>query len=101
MSITARGLAVLGPYEPLPTGAALREYLVASPKLSKLERALLKPILDAYPEAITRADVLTAAHYTRTGDTSAAMGKFITIGWITAPGNGVVRASDALFEDLQ
>jgi len=101
MKITESGIAFLGPYDALPTGADLRRFLVESPRLGPMERALMKTILEAYPNAITRAEAHATAGYKPSGDTSKALSKFATVGWITAPGKSLVRASDDLFPDFQ
>lgn len=94
-SITAEGLAFLGPYETLPTGAALRAYLIA--KGSKVERALLGKLFDFYPTALTRQALHQSAGYKPSGDTSVAIAKFLTLGWAVDAGGGLIMANGDLF----
>lgn len=55
---TPEGLAALGSdYEPLPTGAALRDYWLA--RLPDGERAILRVLIERYPSAVPR-DLLSS-----------------------------------------
>lgn len=58
--ITTEGLAALGSYDELPTGAALREYWIA--QLVKGEGDMLR-ILGEHPEGMTREELGEAAGY--------------------------------------
>mgnify|MGYP001612667405 FL=1 len=61
---TIAGAAMLGAgFEPLPTGAQLRDYWLHH--LPEGERKVLAIILDAYPQAIAREDIDDQAGYKR------------------------------------
>jgi hypothetical protein len=98
-TITDAGLAALGNYEPLPTGAALREHVLNSPKLSTLEKAVLRTAFEAWPEQIAKGELVSKAGYQASGKVSSAFGKFVATEWMTQPAKGFVRASDVFFED--
>jgi hypothetical protein len=93
--ITVAGLELLGPFEPLPVGAALREHLLQ--KSSTLERRLLGVWFSAYPSALTRTEAFAAAQYKPSGDTSTAVAKFLTVGWLDDLGGGKLRASEDFY----
>jgi DNA-binding IclR family transcriptional regulator len=63
VTATEEGLAALGDFEPLPTGAALLNYWLE--KLPQGERKLLEVIAGAYPSAIERSTIDDAAGYKR------------------------------------
>lgn len=98
LRITDAGVAALGHYEPLPTGDALREWLLTGDKLSGMEKKLLAAIADAYPKDIRKAEVLEATGYASSGPVSSAFGKLVGLGYVHARGASVVRATDELFD---
>lgn len=65
IAITAEGLAALGDFEPLPTGQALIDHWMSG--LSGPERRILQPVIDAWPNAMSRNDLAAAAGYEPTG----------------------------------
>jgi len=95
--ITPAGLDALGPFEPLPTGDALREHLLTGNKLSVMERTLLSMACADGPVAMTKGAVRTAAGYADSGPVSRAFGRLVKYGYLTPAGAGQVRASDVLF----
>jgi len=99
LCITEPGLAVLGDFDPLPTGTALREYVLDSPKLSTMEKAIMRVAFEVYPNAIGKGALLEKANYKSSGPVSTAFGKFNAMGWLTQPQTGHVRASDTFFEE--
>ena len=82
LTIAAAGSTALGAWHPLPTGRALLDHWLAS--LGRAERAILQVVVDAYPAALTRADIATRAGYAATGGGFAnALGRVRTLGLIT------------------
>ena len=61
IAITPGGIAALGNYQPLPTGADLRDYWQR--ELDKAASAFLGVICDAYPGTLTRDEVAERAGY--------------------------------------
>jgi len=99
LAISAVGLDVLGPYEPLPTGAALREHLLdGAGKLNKAERRLLGVWFNAYPHVVGRKQAHEDAGYKQSGDTSTAIAKFLKLGWLEDSGGGGLRAAETFFQ---
>lgn len=88
---------VLGPFDPLPTGDALREWLITSGKLSGMEASLLKSIAAAYPHGKRKGDVLAETGYASSGPVSSAFAKLVGLGYVLSQGPSVVRAADELF----
>jgi len=61
---TDEGIAALGSdYEPLPTGAELREYWLA--RLPDGERKILAILIESYPKPVERAELDAATGYAR------------------------------------
>jgi hypothetical protein len=98
LQITPAGLSALGTYERLPTGSALREHLLASDKLRPLEKALLKPILAAYPNAITKGKILQDAGYAASGKVSETFARLVRYGYARKSGASLLTASSELFD---
>ena len=99
LRITAAGLAVLGPFEPLPKGAALRELRLSSPKLSPMEKAILGVLFGNYPHGITKREILGATGYASSGPVSATFAKFVRLGWAVQHGRSALKAADVFFEE--
>jgi hypothetical protein len=95
--ITPPGLRYLGPFEPLPTGAALRRFLLEGDKFNTLEKALLRPILEAYPSAVTKGQILELAGYAANGKVSSAFAKLTRLGYVRKAGPGSLVAARELF----
>lgn len=62
IQITDAGLAVLGDWDPLPTGSALVDHFKAR-FLGKAECVFLDVLLDVYPDTLTRDEVAERAGY--------------------------------------
>ncbi|HEY6030439.1 MAG TPA: hypothetical protein VIU44_07750, partial [Gaiellaceae bacterium] len=92
---TPNGLHALGPYDPLPTGAALvRRWLG---QLGKAERAALEALAQAYPGRLAKADVAAAAGYEPNGGGfNNALSRLRTLELMTGRGDDLA-ASDNLF----
>lgn len=97
-AVTKAGLDALGEFTPLPTGAELRDQIRNATKFSPVERKLIGVIFDMYPGDVKRQDVITAAGYKPSGDTSKALAKFVAMGYVEKNGNSMLRASAKLFE---
>lgn len=95
--ITAAGVAALGTFEPLPSGAALRRQLLNGSKLDRMEKAFLSALIDAYPNAVSKADLLQTANYSANGATAAAFAHLIGLSYVTSPAAKMLRASEDLF----
>jgi hypothetical protein len=95
LRITSRGLQVLGPYEPLPTGEKLRSQIIA--RCAPLEAALLREIFNAYPKSIAKGEILRRAGYAAGGKVSSAFAKIVRAGWAVRARAGELCASDDLF----
>lgn len=86
---------MLGDFERLPTGDALRARLLnGAGKLSQMERTILDNVCAAYPSAISRADAIKP--YARSGDTSTVLARFAEMGYVVKVPGGV-RAAEELF----
>lgn len=97
LRITDAGLAVLGDFEPLPIGDELRAWLLAGDKLSTMEKAILDQVCRVFPEAIGKADVLEAAGYKSSGNTSAAFAKLVAYNYLIPAGTARLKAAEELF----
>jgi len=98
LRITPAGLTALGPFEPLPKGAELRELRLASPKLSPMEKAILGCLFGNYPNGITKREILGATGYKSSGPVSTAFAKFVRLGWAQQHGRSALKAADVFFE---
>lgn len=97
LQITEHGLQALGPFEPLPTGEALREQLLTGPKCSTMEKAMLRVLFQAYPEGIAKGAILESTGYASSGPVSAAFARLVALGYAKQVGRGQLRAADELF----
>lgn len=95
VSITQAGADALGAYDPLPTGEELRAQTINS--LSRMEGSLLKVWFEAYPQAMAKGDVLKAAGYSSSGDTSTAFARLNGRGFIVKNGTAYT-ASEEFFK---
>lgn len=103
--ITGKGRHALGPVEHLPTGRALRELLTREPepgikaKLPSIERKFLAVLINHYPAAMSKAQVIAEAGYQPgSGPVSRAFSWLQKRGYATSPTKGNMRASDELFD---
>lgn len=94
--ITPQGLTALGDFEPLPTGAALRQKVIAESK--RVEAAILNVLFDVYPDPITKGEILNRSGYKSSGPVSTVFGRFVAKGYATKAGSGMLRAADEFFE---
>jgi hypothetical protein len=97
LRITAAGLTALGDFEPLPIGDALLAWLLASDKLSTMEKALLSKIAAVFPSSIAKGQVLEQAGYASSGSTSAAFAKLVAYNYVIPQGASVLKAAEELF----
>jgi hypothetical protein len=86
----------LGPFEPLPTGSALLELLLAGEKLSKVEKALLRAVVEAGGDAVRKGAAREAAGYADSGPVSTAFARLLRYGYLEARGAGAVRLAREL-----
>jgi len=92
---TDSALDILGDFEKLPTGDALRARLLnGAGKLSQMERTILSNVCEVYPNTIARADAIKP--YACSGDTSTALARFAEMGYVVKVPGGV-RAAQELF----
>ena len=95
LRITEAGLAVLGAWEPLPTGRALVDYWLG--QLAKAERSILEALVSAHPTALTKQELGERAGYEPSGGGfNNALSKLRTLELIE--GRGELRASEGFFE---
>jgi uncharacterized protein len=95
LTITDRGRAALGTWEPLPTGRALAEHWVSG--LPRAERSILQVLIDAYPASLTKQEVAAATGYEPGGGGfNNALSRLRTLELIE--GRGELRASGTFFE---
>jgi hypothetical protein len=101
LRVTPEGLAALGSYEELPTGALLRAELVNGTigKLSQMERKFLKELFLVYPADMTKAELREACSYADSGPVSSAFGHLVALDYAVAVGTGRLKASGELFEE--
>ncbi len=93
--ITDAGIEALGSYDPLPTGADLREHWLRELGDSGAAR-LLRALSEVYPAGLTNAEAGERANLSHgSGTFSTYLSKLRTLELIT--GRGELRASDELF----
>jgi DNA-binding IclR family transcriptional regulator len=91
---TDLGIEALGPdFEPLPTGAALRDYWLA--RLPEGERKLLALLVEVHPDAVERAALDSAGYQRSSRDTY--LQRLTARRLVEVVGRGSVRAAAALF----
>jgi hypothetical protein len=93
--ITEAGLEALGSFDPLPEGQELAAYWIG--ELGGGASRMLQALVDAYPEALTNAEIGERAGISSASGTFATyMGKIRSLELVT--GRGQVRASAELFD---
>ncbi|MGH8218652.1 MAG: hypothetical protein ACREUT_08820 [Steroidobacteraceae bacterium] len=97
LAISAAGLQALGPFEPLPTGAALRDYLLEGTKLSTMEKAMMRALFGAWPDALIKSRIREIAGYADSGPVSSAFARLVALGYASEAGRSELRASEELF----
>ncbi len=68
-------------------------------KLSPSESKLLKVLIEAYPESVTRADLAERTGYTENGHFNNMLGHLRTLGAVSYPAGGQVAATSVLFPE--
>ncbi len=93
---TGEGLAALGDFEPLPSGAELLEYWIRN--LGKCEAAILRYLGAQYPHARAKDETAEGAGYSVTSSSfHNALSRLRTLELIE--GRHELKASDVFFED--
>lgn len=96
LRITEAGLAALGSYDPLPTGAALLDHWLRELGTSGAAR-ILQALANAYPRELTRSEVADAANLTgNSGTFDTYVSRLRSLELIS--GRGALKASDELFD---
>lgn len=96
VTATAAGIAALGDnFEPLPTGAALREHVLQT--LPEGERKVLSVLIDAYPYEYARDNIDSRTGYKRSSR-DAYLQRLLARELIEIPTPGHARASATLFD---
>lgn len=96
LRITAAGLDALGPFTPLPVGAALREHVLG--ETSTMVGAILRVLFEVYPESITKGEILSRTGYRSSGPVSKAFARLVRLAYAKATGPSRLRAADEFFE---
>ena len=97
VEITSAGLAAAAPRERLTTHAELHDAICA--KLSGPDAALLRILIERYPEAMSRSELAEMRGYSnvRSGGFTEPLGRLRALGLIDYPGAGEVVALPVLF----
>ena len=98
LRITPLGLSVLGPYEPLPSGAELRQLRLQDPQLKPVDKAILEVLFQHYPSDIAKGEILKETGYASSGPVSKSFGKLCRLGWAVKVGQGRLKASETFYE---
>ena len=97
IEITGEGLAVVGDYEPLPSGEELIEHW--SVLLGRCERTVLRTVAEAHPEPLTKEDIAGRAGYiVSSGSFSNAISKLRGLELIQGKGREPIRLSSEVFD---
>jgi hypothetical protein len=94
MSITDDGLAE-GPFDPLPTGEALRQHWLNFSQFGAGERKVLQALLD-HPEGLDAQQLTRVTGYQYGGTFRNLLAALRTAGVIVGKNTGVMRASEEL-----
>ena len=97
LQITEHGLNALGPYTPLPTGEALRDFLLSGTKVTTMEKAMLRVLFEEYPQPIAKGQILERTNYASSGPVSSAFARLVALGYAVPAERGALRASEELF----
>jgi len=97
MAITDDGLAALGDYEPLPTGAALAGYWLDHPSFGACERNILQALLN-HRAGLEAQQLCELTGYQYSGGFKSALSSLRTAGVLVGKNTEVMRANDDLFE---
>jgi len=100
LALSDEGRALARAPERPGTTEELHEAILA--RLDGPERRLLKPLLEVWPEALSNEDLAARANYESGGGAfNNPRGRLRSLGLVTYPSQGQVRASDALFLESQ
>ena len=100
VALTADGAARARPPSIAPTGEALRDAVLM--RLEVPQRRVLEPVLRAYPSSVPAAELAVAAGYGgENGAFNNNRGRLRTLGLVTYPSVGAVRAADILFPEVR
>lgn len=95
IQITDEGLALLGDYQPLPTGDELARHWINS--LGKCEASILTVLVESYPNSMTSQEVADATGYSRdSGGFNNSLGRLRTLELITQ--GQPIKASEDFFQ---
>lgn len=92
--MTDVGAEMLGPFDPLPTGAALQDHVLST--LPEGERAVLALLIPAYPDGVDRDTISNETGYKRS-TRDAYIQRLSTRELVDTHHSGVVVASQDLF----
>lgn len=96
LTATPEGIAALGPFDPLPTGAELREYWFGN--LDGPPAKLLRALCEKYPASMTKAELADTCGYQVSGGAFAnPLARLRSLDLVTGYGTAPLRASDDLF----
>lgn len=96
LAITDAGLAALGDWDPLPTGADLREYWLQN--LPGPPAKLLRALCEAYPDGMDKATLAKETGYEPTGGAfNNPLARLRSLELVTGRGTAEIRASEDLF----
>jgi uncharacterized protein len=97
--LTAEGASVASPSDIEPTTDGLQSAVFA--RLSEPEQRVLRPLIEVYPEALSKQDVGAAAGYTVGDKVGGAFGNILgrlrSLGLIDYPAQGTAAATSILF----
>lgn len=94
LHITGQGLAELGPYDPLPTGKALREFWLGKME-GEAERRILSYLFSVYPRTITRDELAAAVGYpVESRHTDNKLARLRAHGLIVGPGSAIAAIGE-------
>ena len=96
LQIAPTGLEALGPFTPLPLGAALREHVLAGS--STMEAAILRVLFGAYPNSTTKGEILAQTGYKSSGPVSKAFARLVRLGYAKPTGTSRLKAAEEFFE---
>ncbi|MGH9644405.1 MAG: hypothetical protein ACRD3Q_18540 [Terriglobales bacterium] len=97
LQITSKGLEALGPFDPLPTGAELRQQLLTGSKCSTMEKAMLRELFESHPHGLPKGQILERTGYASSGPVSSAFARLVALGYAVQSGRSELRASEDLF----
>lgn len=96
VEITEAGREVLGPLEPLPTGAKLRAQI--RDQLDTMGQKIFDVVCEAYPRSISRKQVLEKTGYANSGKIGETIGHMIAREWMVKTDVGVIAMAKELFQ---